>query len=85
MWTAVVLICHVSMIEEFKSKPVDEIIIPAGICYTTPSPRPVASEEMCHNLAYEFAKSLIIMGNKKYTLASYKCFEWDLGYLGPSI
>jgi hypothetical protein len=40
---------------------------------------------MCHNLAYEFAKSLVMMGNKRYAMASYKCFEWDLGYLGPSI
>ncbi len=84
MWTAVVLICHISMIEEFKSKPVDEIIIPAGICYTTPSPRPVASEEMCHNLAYEFAKGLISLGNENFQLASYKCFKWDVGYLGSS-
>tara|TARA_R100001377_G_scaffold79605_1_gene57981 strand:+ start:364 stop:585 length:222 start_codon:yes stop_codon:yes gene_type:complete len=72
------------MIEEFKSKPVDEIIIPAGICYTTPSPRPVASEEMCHNLAYEFAKGLISLGNENFQLASYKCFKWDVGYLGSS-
>ena len=85
MWTAVILICHVNMMEEFKSKPIDQIIIPRGICYITSSPNPVATEDACHNLAYKFANNMIVSGNKKFYVASYKCFKWDLGYLGPVI
>jgi len=86
MWTALVLICHVSAIEQFKSLPIEDVIIPAGMCYTTPSPRPVETEFLCHALAYSFGQ--IMLESKKtpnYDIVDYKCVEWDLGYLGPSI
>ena len=50
MWTALVFICHVSAIEQFKSLPIEDVVIPAGMCYTTPSPRPVETEFLCHAL-----------------------------------
>ena len=86
MWTALVLICHVSAIEQFKSLPIEDIVIPAGMCYTTPSPNPVQSKEMCHELAYQFAK-VMAESNKRpeYQIVDYKCVKWDVGYLGPAI
>jgi len=84
MWAAIVLICHMSLADEFKMNQIPEV--GNRQCYMSMAPALLKTEKACLDTIKVVMDDPKFVKVPNYELFSFECFEWDNHhYLGQSI